>query len=225
MRHIDRHALAMLIEYEKLTSATPEIRAARSSDVENWLKIVHDRATEQGRKTFVDLVNSSGGEWPWSGVTPIQVDLAGLDDDLAAAIDRAPPALLLLVLQDTSEPELLDPDNWIGDGEEWIPLRDALLSWSPETIETFMNKGIWSPPVSVDASPSQSGAEPGADSGSADIPPAGGQEPAQEPSGTPTPPARAPTQATPSIWKSWQLWTSVGVAVVATYGVMRVRRG
>lgn len=225
MRHLDRHGLALLVEYAALIDASDEARAARSAEVEEWLTVAYDRASEAGRVAFVGLVKAGGGEWPWAAVTPIQVELSELQDELARAIDRAPPALVLLVLASTNEPEFTDPDNWLGDGDEWIPLRDALLSWAPETIESYMSTGTWSPPIiKVDASdPPKS--EPGSGS------PGEGVEPGQTPGGAVPPsqgpapaPAPAPTLA-PSVWKSWQLWAAVGVAAAATYGLTRMRRG
>jgi hypothetical protein len=222
MRYVDRHALSMLLSYVPLAEASPELRAARSSEVEKWLTVVYDRAPDEARKVFVELLGESSHQWPWSAVVPLQVDLAGLEDDVAGAIDRAPPALVLVLLEDTSEAEFLDPDNWIGDGEEWIPLRDALLSWSPETIESFMSKGIWSPPVNVDASEPQTDAG----AGTGDMPAGGGSPPKEEPgSGGPSQPVPSPSPSQRPIWKSWQLWAAVGVTAVATYGLTRVRRG
>ena len=222
MRHLDRHGIALLVEYAELVDGAPGARASRSAELEQWLTVAYDRATEAGRVAFVELVNSSGGEWPWSAVTPIQVDLTELEDDLARAIDRAPPALVLLVLEGTKEPEFTDPDNWLGDGDEWIPLRDALLSWSPEVIESFMSKGIWSPStVKVDASEPQ-----GSDAGTGGEAPSGGEDPKEDGGGVFTPPAPGSgSSPASSVWKSWQLWTAVGVAAVATYGLTRVRRG
>jgi hypothetical protein len=222
MRHLDRHGIALLIEYGGLLEASAEARAARSAEVEEWLKVAYDRATEAGRVLFVELQGEASGEWPWNAVTPIQVDLSEQEDDVVRAIDRAPAALLLLVLRDTTEPEFTDPDNWVGDGVEWIPLRDALLSWDPETIESYMSTGIWSPPIiKTDASePQKSDAGAGGTNG-------GGVTPGQETGGV-TPPQPTPTPAptvAPSVWRSWQLWAAVGVAAVATYGLTRVRRG
>ena len=221
MRHLDRHAIALLIEYAGLVvEGTVEARAARSAEVEQWLTIAYDRATQAGRTAFVELVKAGGGEWPWSAVTPIPVELSELSDDLARAIHRAPPAVVLVVLESTSEPEFIDPDNWLGDGDEWIPLRDALLSWAPETMERYMSTGAWSPPIiKTDASEPHT-SEPAPGSGSSGEGIKGGQRP-----GGIVPPTQPGSAPVPSVWRSWQLWTAVGVAAAATYGLTRIRRG
>ncbi len=216
MRYLDRHALAKIIEYERLADVDQEQRDLRSAEVEQWLTVAYDHASTEGRVAFVDLQKPAGVAWPWSAFETRTVDLSSFDDDLTKMIDRAPPVLLLVLLRDTTEPELTDPDNWLGDGDEWIPLRDALLSWAPKKIESYMNTGIWSPPAeNIDAN--DAGTQGGSIDDQSDS--AGDTRPEDS-----SPPVATPPEI-PSVWKSWQLWTAVGVAVVATFGVSRIGRG
>jgi len=216
VQYLDRHALAKLTEYVRLRDAPVEARATRSEEVELWLTVAYDRATDVARQAFVDLVQGVPGGWPWTAVTPVQVDLSDVSVQLVEDLERAPPALILILMRSSLDPDTADPTNYLGDGSEWEPLRHALITWTPDRIEAFMRDGIWSP-VTTDAD--EPDTEP--------VDTSGPKSDAPETTDSKESPTPRPAPVIP-MWKMWQTWALVGgvaLAVGATTWHVAGRRG
>lgn len=219
MRYLDRHRLSLLARYSELAALAAGDRAPHTEAVALFVRVAFDQASLHGRALFVELTKAApGAQWPWSAVTPVDVELES-DDDLIHDLRHAPPALVLLIARDTAEPELLDPGNWLGDGD-WTALKHGVTNWAPQTIEAFIDTSGWRTPdvLPVESEPLpepiddiENTPSPAFEERSADGPGNGELD-------TPPPEPIAPV-ASPPLWKSWEFWAAAGVIGLSAWGL------
>lgn len=210
--YLDRHAIAQLVAY----STGPREGEELAEQIEQWLTIRFDAATQEGRDLFATMVKAAASQWPWSAVEAAPVDWSEASDALASEVKRAPAALALLINQDTNSPELLDPANRLADGEAAGPLRAALVDWAPSVLAGAAEESGWAEVIVM---------VPTNDQEDASEEPEPGSEPEVEPAGDTTPPqpqnsdeghpAALPPRAW---WQRWEYWAAAGAATVAVVG-------
>ena len=215
MRYIDRHRLSLLARYVRLAAQAADERAPHAEAISLFVRVAFDQASLHGRELFVELTKATpGAEWPWSAVTPIDVQLDS-DDDLIRELAHVPPALVLLIARDTSEPELLDPGNWLGDGD-WTALKSSVTRWTPETFEAFIDATGWRSPDELPFRPEPL-PEP------IDDPPPRPEEKPDEREAVeldkPAPGLVATTPPPTPLWKTWKFWTAAGVVGLSAWGL------
>ena len=229
MRYLDRHKLPLLARYATLATQTAEERAPHAEAIALFVRVAFDQASLHGRELFVELTKAKpGSQWPWSAVIPIDVDLES-DDDLLHELRHVPPALVLLIARDTSEPELLDPGNWLGDDDDWTALKRGLTNWTPQTIEAFADASGWRTPDELPDQPEPL-PEPVDDTVPTEFEERSADDASKRELDTPSPEHVAPVTPPPSIWKSWEFWAAAGVlglsawGLTAALGSVRVRK-
>lgn len=137
--YLDRHSLALLMAYSAAEDPHDELELRR------WLSVLVDRATVQGREEFAAAVANTN--YPTSAVTPV----APAPGDVQLAIDRAPPALLLMLHED------VHPDN--TDARNHVPedivesLKRALATWDTQWLERAATEAGWAQPPAVEEPP------------------------------------------------------------------------
>ncbi len=220
MRYLDRHRLSLLARYARLATQAAEERAPHAEAISLFVRVAFDQASLHGRELFVELTKATpGAEWPWSAVIPIDVQLDS-DDDLIRELTHVPPALVLLIARDTSEPELLDPGNWLGDGD-WTALKSSVTRWTPETFEAFIDASGWRSPDELPFQPEPL-PEPIDEPPPPDVEERSEQEPGEREAvelDRPAPDQHTTSPSPTPLWKTWEFWTAAGVVGLSAWGL------
>lgn len=123
-----------LLEFSQLEAElTPEDQEMHSEDVEIFLDVLWEEATEEGQVAYLEAIEGLEDEMPWAAVRVREWYEPDPDwNDVLKALQSAPPAAALALNRRLDlEPELvLDalPDFDKSDGA-YERLYDALFSW------------------------------------------------------------------------------------------------
>lgn len=131
--YVDRHSIELLLKYSA-PDASPD-----DNELRQWLTVLVDRATADAREAFTTAV--ANGDYPLNAVRAQTMP----EGELSLAIDRAPPALLL-ILGEAVDPDTLDPRNNVPQELEG-PLKAVLATWDRTAIEQMLKEEGWKVPV------------------------------------------------------------------------------
>ena len=223
--YLDRHAIVQLAMY----STGPTEGQALADQIEQWLTIQFNAASQEGRELFASTVKGSATAWPWSAVESASVDWSASSDTLTSEVERAPAALVLLIKRDLSNPELLDPANNLTDEDAEGALKAALVDWAPEVLESAAEESGWAeviplfPGHNADADADDADADADADAdidvdadADADVD-AGTDLEGAEDEGSSQPQGGGEDQARPW-WQRWELWAAAGATTAVVVG-------
>lgn len=124
-----------LLEFSQLEAElTPEDRELHSEDVEIFLDVLWEEATEEGQAAYLEAIEGLEDEMPWAAVRVREwYDAPDEWNDVLKALQTAPPAAALALNRRLDlEPELLLdalPDFDKSDDGAYDRLYDALFSW------------------------------------------------------------------------------------------------
>lgn len=132
MSRLNRNSLRLLIEYSSADEVDP-------LEVRKFLDDLSDRSSEEGRLEFQSRVQA--GEYPFNAIRAEGAH----PGDVSLAIDRAPPALVLILHE--VEYDDADPRDAVPDSIDQV-LTEALARWDLPLLEQLVQPNGWaeSPP-------------------------------------------------------------------------------
>lgn len=229
MRYLDRHRVELLLDYAGVGEG--DRTEALTEDVRVYVQIAYDQATDVARAAFVSVTEGIAGEWPWTAVVPINLELETADEFLAS-VEYGPPAILLLLGRDVSEADSLDPDSILTDEIGESALADAIRRWETDAITEAIGPDGWimlesQPAIQPDPdAPDEPGNEEPDATEEPDTDDTDGPEDDSDPPADAGPAIEFPQPPTPPFWRRWEFVAGVaGAATIAAVVVVaRSRR-
>lgn len=133
--YIDRHSVEMLLKYS--ADSEPD-----EFELRKWLDVLVDRASVESREEFAAAVTE--GDYPINAVRPPSTP----EGEISLAIDRAPPALIL-ILGEAVDPDITDLRNEVPEELE-ASLNTALATWDRPALVEMLEESGWKVPQQPD---------------------------------------------------------------------------
>ncbi len=219
----------MLARYSALDASLVEgERNLHTEDVEVFLEVIYEEATEDGRLAYDrEIDQTDPTEYPWSAVRAREVfDSDGILETLGAMLTYSPPALTLILARRADlEPEA-PGDELPAEGSG---ILESFGNWDPTTVLDSISPFGWSEDPTADVQDTLDDIDALGEAfedlaedleEQPQVQPDPVPVPAPTPAPTPTSPTPAPTNASPpSSGLSTNMKIGLGVGTFALVGL------